>query len=241
VISFGCTLLGLGALAAVGFAAHAFDEHGARQTQYLFAFLGYLVTYFVGIYFNAAVVGAASMRMDGKDPTIGDGLRMANARLGKIFGWALLSASVGMLLRMISERSGLLGKIVVGLVGAAWGVVTFFVVPVLLFEPLSVGGSVRRSAQLFKKTWGEQFVGNGSIGLVLFLLWIPVIAVGVLLALAVPVLGIVVMLLAIGALAAAGGVLSAIFNTALYRYAAGVPQAVFAEDDMRAAFRPKKG
>src|SRR5467141_3518638 len=82
----------------------------------------YFVTFFVSIYFNAAVMGAAMIRLNGGDPTISDGLKVANANLKRIAGWALVSATVGLVLRALAERFGVIGRIVAGFAGLAWGV-----------------------------------------------------------------------------------------------------------------------
>src|SRR5205807_1335691 len=87
----------------------------------------YYVTFFVSIYFNAAVMGAAMIRLNGGDPTISDGLKVANQNLKRIAGWALVSATVGLVLRAIAERFGLIGGVaiaavywlILGLLGAA--------------------------------------------------------------------------------------------------------------------------
>jgi hypothetical protein len=75
----------------------------------------YFVTFFVSIYFNAAVMGAAMVRLNGGDPTISDGLKVARANIRRIAGWALLTATVGLILRAIAERFGFIGRIVAGI------------------------------------------------------------------------------------------------------------------------------
>jgi hypothetical protein len=240
VFSFVGMFLVLALVGVAGILAHAFEPGASRALQFLFLFLSYFGVYTVGIFFNAAVVGAASIRMNDGDPTVAAGLRVARGKLGKIVQWALLSASVGVFLRVLEEKAGWVGRLVLGLVGAAWGVVTFFVVPVILFEEIDVGGSVKRSASLFKTSWGEGFVGNGGIGLALFLLAIPVVAISVLLMAASPVFGVVLLVLSMGAVCAIGSVLTGIFNTALYRFAAkGETGELFDTADLRGAFRPK--
>jgi len=85
----------------------------------------YFVTFFVSIYFNAAVMGAAMIRLNGGDPTIADGLKVARENIRRIAGWALLTATIGLILRAVSERFGGVGRIVAGVVGAAWNIVTY--------------------------------------------------------------------------------------------------------------------
>ena len=86
---------------------------------YLGMFAFYIVLYFVIFFFNTALVGAAMMRLDGLDPTVSDGLRIARERVGAIFGYAVIAATVGLLLQAIEGRVGQIGKIVVGLLGAS--------------------------------------------------------------------------------------------------------------------------
>ncbi|MCB0030458.1 MAG: hypothetical protein KDE28_21250, partial [Anaerolineales bacterium] len=89
----------------------------------------YSALYFVTIFANSALVGAAMIRLEGGDPTVGDGLRIAFKHIGSIFSYAVIAATVGLILNQISERSGQFGKIVVGIIGFAWNVATFLVVP----------------------------------------------------------------------------------------------------------------
>jgi hypothetical protein len=233
------------ATAAIGGLAWAGGLGSERESltalDYVYLGVFYFVTYYIGIFFNAAVVGAAMIRLEGGDPTIRDGLRMAASKKGKIAGWAAISATVGLILRSLEERFGFLGDLVVGLIGAAWGAITFFVVPVLLYEPLGVVEGVKRSASIFKQRWGETFVGTGAIGLAMFLLAIPVIAGAVGLGVLYLPLGIAVGVLAIGLLVAVGSALSGVYNAALYRYATtGESAGSFNAEDLHATFRPKR-
>jgi hypothetical protein len=94
------------------------------------------------------------------------GLALAWQRRFTILQWAILAATVGMVLQMISERVGFLGKFFIRLVGLAWALATYFIVPVLAFDNLSPIEAVRRSAQLFRKTWGEDVVAGVSCTLI---------------------------------------------------------------------------
>jgi Family of unknown function (DUF6159) len=209
--------------------------------DYVYLFILYFVTYFIGIFFNAAVVGAATIRLRGGNPTIRDGLRMAASKTGKIAGWAAISATVGLILRSLEQRLGFLGDLIVGLIGVAWSVITFFVVPVILFEPLGVIESVKRSGSIFKQRWGETFVGQGAIGLAMILLALPVIGVAVLIGMASTVAGVVVGGLALAVLTAVGSALSGVYNAALYRYATdGQAAGAFDSADLQQSFRPKR-
>ncbi|MHB8512457.1 MAG: DUF6159 family protein [Actinomycetota bacterium] len=201
----------------------------------------YFSASFITIFSNAAIVGAATIRLQGGEAGIREGLALARSKIGKIFMWSLLTATVGLVIRMLEERAGLFGRIVFAIIGAAWSAVTFFVVPVLLYEPVGVGESVKRSGSLFKQRWGEQFVGNASIGIAVFLFAIPVILIAAIAGKASPALGILIGALGLGFLGTAAAALSGIFNAALYRYATtGESSGAFTEDDLRGAFRPRR-
>ncbi len=241
VLSFVASLavMAIFALGIVGIGLPESDEE-IGLGFYILAFLLYVALSFVTIFFNGAVIGAATERLEGRAASVSIGLALARRHLGQIFVWAVITATVGMVLRAIQERAGLLGRIVAGIVGIAWNAITFFVVPVLLYEPVGVFDGVKRSASLFKQRWGEQFTGNVSIGLAMFLLMLPILLVaGLLTAVSVP-LGIVFGVVGIGILAAAGAALSGVFNAALYRYATtGEASGAFSEEDLSGTFTPR--
>ena len=142
---------------------------------YAVAFAFYFCTYFVIIFCNAALVSCALLRFNGQTPTVGDGFRAALARLPQIFAWALVSATVGMLLKVIEGMNEKVGYYVSLVLGTAWSVMTYFVVPVLVVEKTGPVQAVSRSVSLMKATWGEALAGKLGLGFVLFLMAIPVI------------------------------------------------------------------
>jgi hypothetical protein len=154
----------------------ALAQHRAGWMDYVPLFSWYYANTFVVVFFNAAMVACANIRLSGGDPTVGDGLRVALSRIHRIAAWTLLAGTVGLLLRAIEERSERAGKIVSAFLGLGWTMVTYLIVPVIMLEDLTVGGSVARSVQLFKKTWGEQLAGGFGFGLLNFLLLLPGLA-----------------------------------------------------------------
>jgi hypothetical protein len=181
-----CCLLLLASFAVPLYATNHWQPPGAgaapaRQAAYYgVLFLFYLCNYFVVIFFNAAIVACATDRLNGGQATVGDGFRAAAARLPVIAGWAVVSATVGLILRLIEDRSKWVGRLVAGLLGAAWTVVSFLVVPILVVENKGPFAALQESAGLVKKTWGQQLVGNFSFGLIFFLMAIPAVVVVVL-------------------------------------------------------------
>lgn len=235
------------------FGLHAFDgldgAGNGSPVLYSIGFLFYVVQYFVIFYFNAALVGCALMRLDGGAPTVRDGLRMANSRIGPILGYAVISATVGMILRAIQERVGFLGRIIAGLLGVGWTVATFLVVPVLVARDVGPVQSIKDSAGLLKRTWGENVAGQVGLGLAFGVIQMAlmlggVALVGAAVALNVPMLAIplvLLMMLAVLATLLFHNALSGIYSAALYRYASnGDPTIGFDHDTLSEAFLPKK-
>ena len=133
-------------------------------------FIIYVFLFFIGIFFNTAIIACANIRLNGGDPTVSDGLRIASQNIGRIFMWALISATIGVILQAIRERTGWVGKLIVGIIGITWTYVTFFIIPVLIYEKKGIASSIRRSASLFKQTWGETIIGSFGFGIVFVLL-----------------------------------------------------------------------
>lgn len=129
----------------------------------------YFLSFFVMLFFNAAIVACATIRLNGGDPTVREGIRVALDNVWRILAWALLAATVGVIIRAIQQRVGLIGKLIMGALGVAWTLVTYFVVPVLIYEKLGPWAALKRSASLFKGTWGEMIVGNLGLGVIFFL------------------------------------------------------------------------
>ena len=170
------------------------------------------------------------------------------SKIGSILGYALIAATVGMLLRVLEQRLGALGKIVVGFLGAAWTVITFMTVPILVSRDIGPLDAVKESALLLKKTWGENVIGQGGVGLVFgliqFALVMSVIGLVVLVAgtKSLPLIATVVVLGVIAVLAVAliQAALAGIYSAALYRHAMGENTPGIDGQMLASAFAPKR-
>lgn len=206
--------------------------------------LYYLVSYFVVIFFNVGLACCTHATLRGERPTFGDGIRFAAARLPAILGWTVVSATVGTALRFIGERTGVIGQIVTSILGAAWNIVTYLVIPVLAVEGKGPVDAVKESTGLLKRTWGEQLIGNGGVSLVfgmaMLLPIVPLIAVvftGITaLIVTVAVLSVLYWLV-LGILASS---VAGVYQTALYVYATtGTPPSGFDAGYLTSAFTAK--
>ena len=207
-------------------------------------FIAYFALSFIVIYFNTALVGAAMIRIRGGDPTVRDGLAIANGRLPQILGWSLISGTVGLLLRVLREQAGdnMFGQIIISMVGGVWAYLTFFVVPTIVVEGVGPVQAIKRSGSLLKRTWGEQVVSSFGFGL----LFVAAVVVGILPALLVaqisPAAGLVVGVVTVGAAAAVVSSLEGIFKAALYEYAAeNVVANEFSVELLRGSYQARGG
>lgn len=225
-----------------------FVQNSSGLLFYMLIFGFYLVSYFVIIFFNSALVYAASQKIDRRDVSFMQALGYCLTKLPGIIVWSGISATVGLVLNMLSRAAGsqrgiggILSSLVVGLIGAAWSFATYFVVPVLVFEDVSPFSAIGRSVDLLKKTWGEKIVGGLGMGIAFFLLYL--IGIGmIVLGFIVPGVGLV--LAAIGVLFMVAvflvqSTLQGIFTAALYKYATTGQVALFDKDHLDEAFKSK--
>ena len=248
VLSGLATLMVLATFALPTFALRLFGD-GWSLGGALVGFAFYFCTYSVMIFFNCARVGAAMIRLEGGDPTLSDGLAAARARLGAIFGYAAIAATVGVLLQALKGKDN---NVIVRLVGSglgmAWTLATFLVVPVLVSRDIGPVDALKQSVSLLRRTWGENAVGQLGIGAAFGLLTTGAVLASVLLvvlaAQASFALAIVVGLLCLLAVLLLGvyqAALTGIYSAVLYRYAVAheLPPA-FQGTDIAHAFAPKR-
>ena len=140
-------------------------EGGFAVVNYIFIFLVYLASIFITTFFNAGLVSIVLARINGQDLSFSDGIKNSLRNIWKIFAWSLIAATLGLIMKIIFDRSRLLGRIVISILGATWGVLTFFIVPVLVSENKSALASIKESSITFKRVWGETLIMNFSMGL----------------------------------------------------------------------------
>ena len=218
----------------------------AGSLSYVGMVLFYVVTYGVAIFFNAALAICVFRKLEGTQATILDGLREALSCFPQILGWAVVSATIGVILKAIERRSGFVGKMVARVLGLAWSVATFLVVPVLVAERKGPLEAIQESVQLVRRTWGEDVLAGLGFGLLYFCWAIPGVfafIVGAGIIASHPILAIAIMILAILYFPLLGLVLSTlstIFDVVLYRYAcAGTITTGFDCDLLEASFVTK--
>ena len=247
LLTFTGTWLGIGALGRIG-------AGGLGVGDIVLALVFYILAYFVIIFFNCALVFAAHERLAGGDPNIRSGLRGAWYRVITIFMWAVIAGTVGLILSILAgqarERAGIFGivsQIVISLLGAAWTLITYFVVPLIVIERRPLGDSFKTSLSMFRRTWGEQVVGSFGLGFAAFAAYLVAAGIIVLLYFVLSPLGGVGIATTIGigvvlivGVALVFATMDGIYKAALYHYAAsGEVPSLFPDDAIRGAFRQK--
>jgi len=218
----------------------------SQESAVILAFIFYFVTSAVVIFFNAALIGCAHIRLTGGNPTFSDGIRIAMRHIPAILSWALVAATIGLILRILSNRAGFIGRIIIALIGGIWSLVTFFVIPVLVIEDKGVFDAIRESWELFRKTWGENVVGQVSLAVVFcipafvgVLVVFATLLTGNMALFAVAIASFAIMLVVLVIIFSA---LNGIFVAALYRYAkSGTVPSALSPGLVQGAFARKSG
>lgn len=234
---------------------NGFSQESLEVYQYVIIFLTYFGLAFIATFFNVCVVYTTKIRFEGGNATFGESIRFAFTKLSLIFQWSLLSATVGLILRILQQLASNLGKIgqlvaniLIGILGMAWSIVTIFVVPVLVYEGLGPIDALKKSTQVIKKTWGESLIKALGLGIVQFLVFVMVIIASAALTFALTsafdnvglLIGISVGALLLLLTGLVFTVASTIFNTALYVYANNnLVASGFNEEVVKGAFKQK--
>lgn len=206
--------------------------------------------FFIGNFYTAALIASAIHRFNGGDPDVKYGLMRARLRRKSLMKFALLQGSVGYALQIAEERLPIAGKISAYIADAAWNLAIFFAIPVIVMSDQEIGpiNATRQSAKIFLKTWGKNFTGGLTMGLIFliaFLFWAGLVVGSIVLAAAVAswtlFVTVPILIFIFISLFVVSGTLSSIFTAALYHYATtGQSPAEFDHNLMLAAFKPKK-
>jgi hypothetical protein len=199
----------------------------------------YFCASFIVIFFNAALVAAALERLRGGDPNIKSGLQAAATHLPAIIVWALISATIGLILQIVRGqlKGNFIGQIILSMVGGVWAYLTFFVIPVLVAEGIGPIGAVKRSSSLFRETWGRQFAASFGFGIVYFGALLIAIVPAALLFFVTPIAGIAAAAITIPVAIGTVQAMEGIFKAALYEYALGESPLAFDRNTLSGAYR----
>ena len=164
----GGTFAGLGTLFPKG--------EPMPQWAYIVVFYGFFTSAFTIAFVQAGISHFVSSRARGVNETLGGTLRVVLSLLSVLIVWSLIAATVGFVLRQIAERSKIVTRIIVAIIGVAWSVLTYFVIPAIVIERQSAVASIKRSGKVFRDSWGETIVSNISLSGFFMLIFLMLIA-----------------------------------------------------------------
>jgi hypothetical protein len=218
-------------------------------------FIMYLGLGFISTFFSACVVYTAGVRFKGGDATFGESISNSFKKIDKIFLWAILSATVSLIFRLLenaAKRAKGAGKIILSifnsLLGLAWSISTIFVVQSIMYNNKGPFGAIKDSVITLKKTWGESLVRYIGLGMIQFIAVIVGLLVGVILMYIGFMINIIAGLiflfltvLYIVGTAIFFNIANQVFNTALFIYAntGKVPQG-YSQEQMREVFKKEE-
>lgn len=212
-----------------------------NQGVLLFAF--YFVNYFIIIFFNMALIHCARLYFQGEQPSLSDGLSFSQNKIASIASWAFLAATVGFILKAIENIHEGLGAFVSSLIGAMWGILTFFVVPIIAYENVGPFEAIKRSGKIIKDKWGESLGANLGINLVgIIAILIIAVPVGLLFSALHPVVGVVLGILTAVLIGVVMSAAQTIFLAAMYHHVTEEPVAIqpFKSEYLDGAFVQRK-
>lgn len=137
----------------------------------LFAF----VNTFVVIFFNAGLMACTYQALEGEEPSINHGFRIASRRAPQILGWTLVSVFVSAALSALESNSKV-ADIIASLLGMAWGAMTYFVLPIILVDGEHAFAAIKGSIETMKQAWGTALISNFSSALLGLALMLPDLA-----------------------------------------------------------------
>jgi hypothetical protein len=233
-----------------GYAAIELDD-GSGWTFAVLAIIGTFPLAALATFFNVAFLAMAEDAINGYEPSVDGGLRLAWERRRSILAWSLLSSLVGLLLAAVQQIpvvGGWVGRFLAVAGSIAWGFATFFVVPIIALHGTGAREAVKRSAGTIRERWGETATGDIAIGGFLMLLILPASVVGGIgvaawdlgnVALGLPLVAVAVLTVAFAFTLSSA--LTSLFQLFLYRYVAfGTSDGPFAVADLERAVKPRR-
>ncbi len=128
-----------------------FDHHFGLATL---IFLGlYFLFSFLIVYFNASLIACATLRLQGNPASVGDGLELAAKRWWVLLQWTILNTTIGFLIRILERSHNIIEDIIVAVLGVAWAMSTYFIIPIMVFENVDPFTAITRGFSIFGRGW----------------------------------------------------------------------------------------
>jgi hypothetical protein len=196
----------------------------------------------VHVFFMVGLTNEALRALRGAPITVSGGLTAACEHVPSIASFAAISSTVGLVLEILGRSRHGVFRFARAVFGTGWSLVTYLAIPVMVQERRGGIPSLRRSGDLFRKTWGEtalaevgaRVIAQYAIILLVFLVFLLLDVFG-----ESPFTVLLIVCIAV-ALVALIGSLEAIYRSALYVFASeGVVPEPFAGAELDAIWRAR--
>ena len=152
-------------------------------------FVFYMLVSVITVFWNAAIIASAYERLSsGTNPSFSYGIGQAMKCLPQILVWGVIAGTVGLFIQILegpshNDDAPVPIRVVAGLasfiIGIAWWIVTFFMIPMIVLERAGIMDSMGRSKDLFERTWGEDVASHIGTGLLMILCILVLIGVSI--------------------------------------------------------------
>lgn len=197
----------------------------------------------VHVFFMVGLTSEALKALRGDAPiTIGGGLSTACGHASSIASFAAVSATIGLVLEVMGRSRSAALRFARAVFGTGWSLVTYLAIPVMVQERRGGIPSMRRSGDLFRRTWGETALSEVGVRVLAQYVVVLLLILAIVLLHLFDESALAVLLIVCLAAAAVGviGALEAIYRAALYVFASeGVVPAPFAGAELDAIWRTK--
>ncbi|MDQ3340564.1 MAG: DUF6159 family protein [Myxococcota bacterium] len=198
----------------------------------------------VHIFFTVALTNEALRALRGESPiSINGGLNAACTHVPSIATFAAVTGSIGFVLELMGRSGHPALRFARAVFGTGWSLVTYLAIPVMVQERRGGIPSLRRSGDLFRRTWGETTLSE--VGLRVFTQYLMILLVLVAIVLIhlfgdESLFALLLILAMVGAAIGVIGSLEAIYRAALYVFAVeGVVPEPFAGAELDEIWRVK--
>jgi hypothetical protein len=124
------------------------------------------------VFFDAAIISCTKIAIGGNNPKFSDGIREAFKRTYMVINWAIFNSTFGLFMNFLSEIK--LAKSFSYSGDITWSFVSYFILPIMVFENKDVKNATDESQKLIKKNWGRNISGEYKIS---FISMIPLLIV----------------------------------------------------------------
>jgi len=211
------------------------------EIPWLSLYLITALTYLTNVFYTVGLTSEALRALRGEAPSIPNGLATAVTHMPAIATFSLITGTVGFFISLLGRSTKVAVKLARALVNTAWSLATYLAIPVMVQERRSGLMSLRRSSDLFRRTWGETTLSEVGVRVLTAHLTLMLVLIAFVL---IELLGdsfavLVILALTVG-LVAIVGALEAIYRSALYVFAAeGVIPDPFNSPELDAIWKTK--